>query len=905
MTSVRSRWFALLTVCCLAVAPEVALAQAGAITGTVTEAQAGVPVANAQIRAVAADGSIPTAGLSGENGQFRLSNLQPGTYSVVFNRVGYQQQRISGVTVTAGGTTTVNVAMQTTALTLDVEVVTASRRQEKALEAPASVAVISAERVEEQPALQPTEHLKGVPGIDYAQTGLMTTTVVARGFSNVFSTSLLAITDNRYTNVPSLRVNSSFLMPAVNDDIERVEVLLGPGSALYGPNAANGVMHVITRSPLNYQGTTVSLGGGERDVLTASLRHAGIAGERFGYKVTGQWMQGREWEFVDLAEMEARQENPALPARDFDLRRWTGEVRGDYRVSDDWTIIGNVGRAAAVNAIEMTPFGAAQAKDWEYSYAQARLVAPRWFFQGFINTSNAGNTFLLRTGEPIVDESRLWAAQAQHTLPIGERQTFIAGVDYQYTDPRTGGTIHGRFEEDDDSRELGGYIQSETRLSPQFDIILAARLDNHSRVEGDVFSPRAALVYRPFENQNFRVTYNRAFGTPLNSQLFLDLFADQIGPLPYAFTPQPQLARFEIRGIGNARGLTYARDCVGGICVRSPFPATGEVAPDPALRRAADATQFWSAATNILFAATEGAVDIRMIPAPTSAQVGTVLRQLNPHPEGAFFETVSIDDLTDIAPLQPSISNTVEVGYKGILANRLSLSVDVWHQQRKNFTSAALMQTPNIFFEMNSLAAYLSNFMPQQQAGQIAAAMAGLEGNPVVRGIPLATVGFAESFAADPSLYLTYRNYGDVSLWGSDLAFEALLTDFLTLTGTYSWLSDDTFRTADIFGNEADVVLNAPANKGSVGLRWGDRNRGLTINSMVRFVDGFPMNSGVYVGNVESYSVVDLGFTWRIPRMQGSLITLSAQNIFDREHQQFIGAPAIGRLITGRLTYSF
>ena len=76
--------------------------------------------------------------------------------------------------------------------------------------------------------------------------------------------------------MPSLRVNAYSLIPTINEDIEQIEVVSGPGAALYGPNSANGVMHVLTRSPFTSQGTTLSIGGGERRFFTGSLRHAGV-----------------------------------------------------------------------------------------------------------------------------------------------------------------------------------------------------------------------------------------------------------------------------------------------------------------------------------------------------------------------------------------------------------------------------------------------------------------------------------------------------------------------------------------------------------------------------------------------------------------------------------------------------
>src|SRR5690606_13594989 len=98
--------------------------------------------------------------------------------------------------------------------------------------------------------------------------------------------------------------------------------------------------------------------------------------------------------------------------------------------------------------------------------------------------------------QPIVDQSRTFASQAQHGFDLGDRQSFTYGVDFIYTNPRTGGTINGRNEEDDNVREIGGYIQSTTALSPMFDLHLAARVDQHNQLEGTFFSPRAAIVFK-------------------------------------------------------------------------------------------------------------------------------------------------------------------------------------------------------------------------------------------------------------------------------------------------------------------------------------------------------------------------------------------------------------------------
>jgi len=133
--------------------------------------------------------------------------------------------------------------------------VTTSRRVEKALDAPAAIEVVTREDIMERPVVTPIDHVKEKAGVDYMPTGLQSNATVVRGFNNVFSGSALTMTDFRIARVPSLRVNISWFNPTTSADIERAEVVLGPGSALYGPNAANGVIHFITRSPIDDPGT--------------------------------------------------------------------------------------------------------------------------------------------------------------------------------------------------------------------------------------------------------------------------------------------------------------------------------------------------------------------------------------------------------------------------------------------------------------------------------------------------------------------------------------------------------------------------------------------------------------------------------------------------------------------------
>ncbi|MEK7401920.1 MAG: hypothetical protein AABZ80_06100 [Gemmatimonadota bacterium] len=83
---------------------------------------------------------------------------------------------------------------------------------------------------------------------------------------------------------------------------ERIEVLLGPAAALYGPNSANGVLHVITKSPFTSRGGVLTVDAGERGVVRGSGRWAQVFGDKLGVQVSGEYMRGEDWHYDDPAE---------------------------------------------------------------------------------------------------------------------------------------------------------------------------------------------------------------------------------------------------------------------------------------------------------------------------------------------------------------------------------------------------------------------------------------------------------------------------------------------------------------------------------------------------------------------------------------------------------------------------
>ncbi len=947
-------------------------AQGGAISGKVTDQASGAPLSDATVSIAGSQLSAST----GADGTYRIANVPGGTFGVQVRRLGYEQQTITG----KKSGDVVNFSLVARTVQLEQTVTTASRsRPEKALDAPAKISVISSEQIAERPAVTVTDHLRGVPGIDINRGGLAQSNVVARGFNNAFSGSMLMLQDYRFSGVPSLRVNVPFLFTGTNEDIDRMEVLLGPASALYGPNSSNGVLHVITKSPFSSQGTTISVDGGERSLMRTGIRTAQKLNDKVAYKLSGEYFSARDWEFNDKTEPTTFPTTTNVPEsrrgqvnqRDFDLEKMTGEARVDVRPKEGVESITTFGFSKVGKGIELTGAnGSAQIKNWTYLSAQQRFRYNRLFAQVFLNSSDAGNkdasddkgTYLLRSGQPIVDQSRVASAQLQHGFDMmNKKQSFTYGADYIWTNPRTGNTINGQNEDVDNVTEYGAYLQSSTKPNDKLEFLWSARADANNVIKGQFFSPRAAILFKPTKNQNIRATYNRAFSTPANFSFFLDLIQ----------SPNVGGSGFDVRARGNPpkEGFQFNRSCgtgsaFGSYCMKSVYTQNGAFTGasaasafpgaiqalssrlTPSIAGALQASAGMPAAQAAAVAA--GIVQYLGTRAPTNADLATRVSYIS-----SATTALTTDQVADIAPLSASFNDTYELGWKGLInESKVRYDVAVWRQRRGDVGTSAALSTPNVFFGNptqlggylgTQIATYLitqggqSPTVAQQLATGLATAL-----TPSVASLPVGVVTFNNGTTLPNAVYATYlTSKGEIWVTGLDLAADASVSDRLTVDAAFSWQNKGVFPGVN-GGNGLPLMSNSPRSRGSLGLRWRDEARAMGFELRGRYNEAYPVNSGVYATNFAfplalgqtGYTVgasggagkcpvaptgtfcyenvpeavifdAQVSKTFEIGGKQKLLWSLNAQNMFDNRVRTFPGVAEIGRMLTTRLSYSF
>ena len=917
-------------------------AQDGTITGTVRDAGTAEPITQVEIRVLGAD--VSTRGLSNDAGVYQL-RLPPGTYDLLFEHLAYPDNRFDQITVEAGQVTTFDVALTSRALTLDRVIVTVGPpgTVDTEVSAPKMTYSLDDFEVAERPALTPVEHLRAAPGVDPIPYGLQGSNVAVRGFNNIFSGSARMLTDYRLAGLPSLRVNLMHFIPSTDDDIQRMEVVLGPGSALYGPNTANGLIHIITKSPLESQGTSVSLAGGERSVFQGSMRSAFLLNEDLGFKVSGQYLRGNEWGYVDPTEQAAADSAAADPAgciadkvvrglsasqaavacarlglRDFDIERYGFEARADWRFAEKGTFVATYGRTDA-SGIELTGLGAGQTKNWVYQFVQGRVNYDRLFAQGYYNTSDAGDSFLLREGISLVDESTVGAVQLQHGFDLADgRQDFTYGWDYFATRPASRGTIYGDYDVDDDINEWGAYLQSKTELSPKVDFIAAGRIDSHSILPDNVFSPRLALVFKPDEQNAFRLSYDRAFSTPSALNYFLDISG--------GIVPDPDLGPlgYTTRAFGSGRNGFAWQNADGSLRgMRSPFNPAQTGGPGQLLpANQATMWQLGLAVANIQSPLPPDILAVLQGLAPGASDVDIMLLDINNTSQGLF--PLSSATLPDVPPINESNTETFEVGWTGILDDRVRISAAVYYMKQNDFVSPLVVETPLLFLDGLGIGGWLGPaYVPARvqdlttrlgMSVAAATAQATAEAGAIVPGlaagvgqlpIAVASSDVAEMQNGGADLIATYRNVGDLTLWGSDFSLEWLVNGRWTVSGSYSHVSDNWF---EIDAGEP-IALNAPSNKASLGAAYRDAASGVSASTRMRYTGSFPAQSADYIGTaciptapvsqfqedcVDNYLIVDVTAGYQIPN-SAATVQLVVNNILDTGYRSFVGVPTMGR----------
>ncbi len=544
----------------LSAVTSVPVEHSGSVGGLVRDAETGEPLPMATVRL----SGMPFSGVADAAGGFRLTGLPPGQYLLAVSYLGFQEKTLENVLVQPEKNTWLDVSLEPVALPVGEVVVTASLRSQAIKMAPASIGVVTAQQMQERQVTTFDQAFDNMPGVVVTRSGGANVQAFSiRGASEVagggIGNRVLLLIDGRPALSPESGGALWNLVPL--GSIERIEVLRGAYSSLYGSSAMGGVVNVITRKPeakpqtrlhLNYgvYGGAPNSSGYARynDFHTAEFSHSRSVG-KFSYLVDAGWKSDdghKEKSGFDLLNLYAKANWEITPKYNLTFSANANRMYSDAPAT--WL--------SNRQAYSVADFKKDDYQDRrEYNADLFFKAAPndrlnyssriyhyrndsRFTFDGDPGNDSTNVNF----GKQIVREYsvRTWRLGnvSQVDVLLGENHRLVAGTDmrwdYVLGTPDT--FLYGEH------RALGSgvFVQDEMTIGTRLTLTAGIRYD-HYRIFGQVqesnFSPKLALLYEANPNFSLRALLAQAFRDPPIAERFIKF--EQGGGL--RFLPNPAL----------------------------------------------------------------------------------------------------------------------------------------------------------------------------------------------------------------------------------------------------------------------------------------------------------------------------------------------------------------------------
>lgn len=406
---------------------------------------------------------------------------------------------------------------------MEVEVTSVGRKLQKVSEAPSAVYVIHQEDIRRSGATSIPEVLRLVPGLSVARMNGSTWAVASRGFNGRFLNKLQVLIDGRSVYAPPFSAVYWDMQDTLLDDIERIEVVRGPGGTLWGANAVNGVINIITKNARDTQGALVKAGAGSEEKGFTALRYGGKAGDRGYYRAFVKYFnRGRQNKHA-YRDIDWSGANEFGEAHD-DWNAFRGGFRLDAASDgrNDFTLQGETFSGTAGTQSILPSFdpglsyfeqpvsdtrfaGGFLLGRWQHQcVADADLTLQFYYDRGYRDEA-----VLAKTVWDVLD------VDFQHRFRLGDRQELLWGLGYRLTssDLEDGELVE--FTDHSINDQLFSlFLQDEITLVPEKLRLLIGSKFEHNDYTGFEYQPNLRLVWTPGRRHTLWGAVSRAVRTP-------------------------------------------------------------------------------------------------------------------------------------------------------------------------------------------------------------------------------------------------------------------------------------------------------------------------------------------------------------------------------------------------------
>ncbi len=415
---------------------------------------------------------------------------------------------------------------------MDIEITSLSKKTQKLSEAPAAVFVITQEDIRRSGATSIPEALRMVPGIQVARINANQWAITSRGFNGRFSNKLLVLMDGRSVYTPLFSGVFWEVQDTLLEDIDRIEVIRGPGGSIWGANAVNGVINIITKSAADTQGGLAVAGAGTEERVLGGLRYGGTWQENIHYRFFGKYFERDQSVFADGSDA----------ADDWDTLRGGFRVDAALQGANRFMLQGEVYDGNAGDTVSVGTFTPpyAQIVDHQGSFAGGHLLG-RWD-RALGDEADMGLQVYADRSKwnPFVGEARVdtYDIDFQHRFQLGHRQEIIWGAGFRHIRDEIDAIDTFQIEPlKDDQNLYSGFIQDEIELWDQAAFLTLGIKLEHNDSTGVEVQPNARLLFKIDPSNSLWLSVSRAVRTPSRGETD-SIVRDQVIP-PSPSAPLP------------------------------------------------------------------------------------------------------------------------------------------------------------------------------------------------------------------------------------------------------------------------------------------------------------------------------------------------------------------------------
>lgn len=896
------------------------------VSGTVKDG-AGETIAGVNIQVK----GLVVGTISDTRGNFSLTVSQQPPFTLVFSFVGYSTQEVE---ITSANTTGLEITLEEQTIIGNEIVVAASRVEESILQSPVTIEKVDLLAIQQTPAMEFYDALANVKGVQFTSSSLNFPQINTRGFATIANVRFVQMVDGIDTQAPLLNFPTGNIVGIGELDIESMELLPGTASALYGPNAFNGVLLMNSKSPFEFQGLSVQAKGGittsdaqgeSYPYYNFGIRYAKAFANKFAFKVNFSILEAEDWRGNDYATDVNRPEStvsltdqpnfdgvnlygdetriaftvPVPSIAPFDLRRtgWKEEdlidnydarsIKGDlalhYRPTEKLEAIYNFRMGGGSSIYQGSQKYAL--RNFTQAFHKVELKSTNFFVRGYVTATDAGDSYNMaalggRVNERISPTAAQWA-------PTYGQMFVLAMQGYFAAQGIPAGNEYAAHQFARSQADAGRPAPNSAEFKQ---LVEAVRNDYFQRTpEGAKFIDNSRLYHGEF-NYNFADKISFAEIQIGGNVRRYSLFSE--GTI---FNEAPEdgenFQRIDIDEFGAytqiSKTFAEALKLTGSLRFDKNENFEGRLTPRISAVYTFSNTHNIRASFQTGFRNPDTQAQYIYFPVGTNTLLGSSrdnAARYGLHEGGAY----TLDSYNAYLASGGSLASGSPQGGNSALLKEVFVPYIGPEQLRSFEVGYKGIFANNLFIDLNGYYTAYKDF---------------IGGEDYVLKAP--TTHHGETVPAG-TVYTAYVNFPeDVTSMGVGIGFTYNLPRHFTLNGSYTYATFDDTSDDILVGdpeNNFRAGFNTPENKISVGIGNRKLTDKLGFNVNFRWQEEFLWQSDFGEWNVPAFGVLDAQVSYKVPSIK-TIIKIGGTNIAGKDYRTNLGGPFVGQQYYLSLTF--